>query len=80
MHSQAIPRPGNGRDQERLQRAVLALVLSEHPEQLTTKAVEERVGESVDLAIDALVGAGLLHAQDGLVSPTAAALLADRLA
>lgn len=80
MQTQAIPRPDQGRDQERLQRAVLALVLSEHPVQLTTKAVQEGVGEPVDLAVDALVGVGLINTGDGLVTPTAAALAFDRLA
>jgi hypothetical protein len=44
MHHKAIPRPQDGRDDERLQRAVLALVLSKHPAQLTAKTVEEGVG------------------------------------
>jgi hypothetical protein len=80
MHHKAIPRPEDGRGDERLQRAVLALVLSKHPAPLTVTEVEREVGPPGKDAVVALVAAGLLRRQGALVRATAAALTFDRLA
>jgi hypothetical protein len=80
MHHKAIPRSEDGRDDERLQRAVLALVLSKHPAPLTLTDVEREVRAPAEDIVVALVAAGLLSRQDGLVLATAAALAFDRLA
>ena len=80
MHHKAIPRPEDGRDDERLQRAVLALVLSKHPAPLTFGEVEREIAAPGEGAVVALVAAGLLCRQGALVRATAAALTFDRLA
>jgi hypothetical protein len=80
MHHKAIPRPEDGRDNERVQRAVLALVLSEHPTQLTLREVEREVDAPVEDAVVALVAAGLFSRQESLVLATPAAVSFDRLA
>ncbi len=64
---------------ERTQKALLALVLAEHPARLWVKDVKKEFGREADYAIDALVAVGLLHHVDNLITPTRAALHFDRL-
>lgn len=82
MLDQSNPRP-NEREDERIQNAVLGLVLSEHPAQLTiceiTREVAVDEGDGPERAIRDLVGIGLLRCQGTLVSPTRAALHFERL-
>jgi hypothetical protein len=60
------------------QRAVLALVLDEHPDQLTTADLEREVGTS-EQAIQDLAVVGLLRRQGDSILPTRAALHFERL-
>jgi hypothetical protein len=64
------------------QRAVLSLVLNEHPALLAASEVEREVGASdaVERAVLDLTGAGLLRREGATVLPTRAALHFDRLA
>lgn len=70
------------------ERAVLAFLLNEHPNQLTVAEVswalnrdpdEFERDDAVERAVRDLVAAGLLRCADGLVVPTRAALHFDRL-
>lgn len=70
------------------ERAVLAFVINEHPNQLTVAEVswalnsgpvEFEAEDAVERAVRELVGAGLLRCSDGFVSPTRAALYLSRL-
>lgn len=70
-------------EDERVERAVLAFVLAEHPDHLTIPELSRTLNEgpgdfaradAVERAIRELVGGGLLHCQGGLVMPTRAAL------
>lgn len=70
------------------ERAVLAFLIYEHPNQLTIPevswalnrgAVEFEVEDAVERAVRELVGAGLLCCSEGLVLPTRAALYFARL-
>lgn len=70
------------------ERAVLAFLLNEHPNQLTVSEVswalsrdpgEFETEDAVERAIRELVAAGLLHCAHGFVVPTRAALYLDRL-
>ena len=72
----------------RTEGALLALVLAEHPTQLTVFDLTRELcespedfaeGDAVERAVRDLVGAGLLHCQGGFVLPTRAALRFDRL-
>jgi len=72
-----------------LERAVLALVLSQHPAQLTIPELTRELSEdpehptqrdAVQRALHDLVGSGLLHRHGAFVLPTRAALRFDRLA
>lgn len=74
MQAQAIPP-----DEAVTQRAVLALILSEHPAQLTTGELSREVGTAVEQAVDDLAGFGLLRREGQSVLPTRAALHFDRL-
>jgi hypothetical protein len=60
------------------QRAVLALVLDEHPDQLTADDLEREVG-GAEQAIYDLAAVGLLRRQGESVLPTRAALHFERL-
>ena len=89
MHSKAIPQPDSGcnppstaGEDTQAQRAVLALVLDQHPATLTIcEIAREFSGErdETERAIRDLVGAGLLRCEGASVLPTRAALHADRL-
>jgi len=76
------------REDEKAQRAVLALVLFEHPDHRTipdlarelNAAEDFMAGDAVERAIRDLVGVGLLRCERGRVLPTEAALHFDRLA
>jgi hypothetical protein len=70
------------------ERAALAFLIDEHPNQLTVAEVswaldqdstEFEAKDAVERAIRELVGAGLLHCADGFVVPTRAALYFARL-
>jgi hypothetical protein len=75
---------GNRSDDARTQRAVLSLVLHEHPAQLTifelAREVSRDEGDAAERAIRDLVGVGLLRCEGASVLPTRAALHFDRLA
>jgi len=67
---------------DRAQRAVLSLVLHEHPALLASDEVEREIGtgDAVVRALTDLTGAGLLRQEGATVLPTRAALYFDRLA
>jgi len=74
---------GNRSDDARAQRAVLSLVLHEHPTQLTICELAREIegdGDAPERAIRDLVGVGLLRCEGASVLPTRAALHFDRLA
>jgi predicted transcriptional regulator len=89
MHHKAIPQPHSGcnppstaGEDTQTQRAVLALVLDQHPAALTICEIAremDREGDEVERAIRDLVGAGLLRCEGASVLPTRATLHADRL-
>ena len=71
-----------------IERALLALVLAEHPTQLTVaELARELTGDCTgfaerdasERAVRDLVGVGLLHRQGAFVLPTRAALCFERL-
>jgi hypothetical protein len=64
------------------QRAVLSLVLTEHPTLLAASEVEREIGpgDATERAMRDLTGAGLLRREGVTVLPTRAALAFDRLA
>lgn len=64
------------------QRAVLSLVLHEHPALLAVSEVEREIGadDATARAVRDLTGAGLLRREGATVLPTRAALHFDRLA
>jgi len=70
---------GQGID-PRTQRAVLGLVLYEHPNALSAEEIEREVGKDAEQATDDLVSAGLLRREGASVLPTRAALHFDGLA
>ncbi len=73
---------GNRTDDARAQRAILSLVLDEHPTLLAAREIEREVGtdDDVERAMRDLRGAGLLRREGATVLPTRAALHFDRLA
>jgi hypothetical protein len=89
MHCKAIPQPDSGcnppstaGEDTQAQRAILALVLDQHPDTLTIceiARVFSDEGDDAERAIRDLVGAGLLRCEGASVLPTRAALYADRL-
>ena len=96
MHDQRNPRGPSPRNSSlspdsqdaEAQRALLALVLAEHPAQLTTSEVaRELTGDSgdfaerdaVERAMRDLADVGLLHRHGAFVLPTRAARHFDRL-
>jgi hypothetical protein len=88
MHSKAIPQPDSGcnppstaGEDTHAQRAVLALVLDQHPATLTICEIAREFSsdDEAERAIRDLVGAGLLRCEGASVLPTRAALHADRL-
>jgi hypothetical protein len=66
----------------RTQRAVLSLILNEHPTLLASAEVEREIGagDGTERALRDLTGAGLLRQEGATVLPTRAALHFDRLA
>lgn len=75
MHQEASPRSDRG-----TQRAVLAIVLAAHPEQLTIPGIaRDFEAGDVERAVCDLVGVGLLECSGVSVSATDAALRHDRL-
>jgi hypothetical protein len=70
------------REDAAAQRAVLSLVLDEHPALLAAEEIGREVGagDAVDRALSDLTGAGLLRREGATVLPTRAALHFDRLA
>ena len=64
------------------QRAVLSLVLDQHPTLLAADEVEREVGagDATERAVLDLTGAGLIRKEGVTVLPTRAALHFDRLA
>jgi hypothetical protein len=76
------PMHGNRSDDARAQRAVLSLVLHEHPTLLAAGEVEREigVGDAAERALRDLTRAGLLRQEGATVLPTRAALHFDRLA
>jgi hypothetical protein len=90
MRDHSDPRdPPRREDEDRLvQRAVLAIVLAEHPVQLTIadlgRELSDQPGDfaqrdAIDRAVRDLVGIGLLHRHGEFVLPTRAAAHFDRL-
>lgn len=73
---------GNRTDDTATQRAVLSLVLYQHPALLASDEVEREVGagDATERAMRDLTGAGLLRQEGVIVLPTRAALHFDRLA
>lgn len=67
------------RSSPRVQRAVLGLVLYEHPDALCVDALALEVGEGAEQAVAGLVAVGLLRRQGEVVSATPAAIHFDRL-
>lgn len=69
-------------DDARAQRAVLSLVLDEHPTLLAASEIKREVGsgDETERAMRDLRGAGLLRGEGVTVLPTRAALHFDRLA
>ena len=64
------------------QRAVLSLVLHEHPTLLASDEIEREIGsgDAAERAMRDLTGVGLLRQEGASVLPTRAALHFDRLA
>jgi hypothetical protein len=73
---------GNRTGDAATQRAVLSLVLHEHPALLAAEEVEREIGagDSTERAMRDLTGVGLLRREGASVLPTRAALHFDRLA
>jgi hypothetical protein len=74
MRAKGIPRSN-----ERVQRALLALVLAEHPARVWFADLANEFGREGQLAIEALVSVGLLFHIDNVVIPSRAALHFERL-
>jgi hypothetical protein len=75
MQANRTPRP-SGREDKRMQRAVLALVLHEFPAQLTRDELKWKGldgGDPLERAINNLDLAGLLWCEGDVVLPTLAA-------
>jgi predicted dehydrogenase len=64
---------------ERAQKALLALVLAEHPALVRVEEAKKEFGREADRAIEVLADVGLLHHVDALVVPTRAAVHFERL-
>jgi hypothetical protein len=81
MQTQASRRFTTKHQDERVQSAVLGLVLYEHPIQLTSEDLRREVGDddATDRAIGELVAVGLLRRERESILPTRAALHFDCL-
>jgi hypothetical protein len=77
-----LPMHDHGNEDARAQRAVLSLVLFEHPALLAASEVEREIGpgDATERAMHDLTRAGLLRREGASVLPTRAALHFDRLA
>ena len=64
---------------ERAQKALLALVLAEHPALIRVEDAKRELGREADGAIERLIEAGLLHRVDSLLKLTKAAVHFERL-
>ncbi len=80
MQGKGIQRSATEGEDEQVQRAVLALVLNEHPAQLTGEEIAREVGKDAEQATDDLVSVGLLRREGASVLPTRAALHFEGLA
>jgi predicted RNase H-like nuclease len=85
--AQHVPADPSAQD-VKAERAVLAFLINEHPNQLTVAEVswalnhgpvEFEAEDAVERAVRELVGAGLVRCSDGFVLPTRAALYFARL-
>ncbi len=67
---------GEGNEERRLQREVLALVLVEHPVPTTVRDLQRELGRPIEVerAIDALAEHGLISTDGDQVVPTPAAV------
>lgn len=81
MQPQASQRSDTEREDELVQGAVLALLLREHPTQLTDDDLALEVGQddATRRATADLIAVGLLRRDGGSVLPTRAALRFDQL-
>jgi len=82
------PRETTAEQDAKTENAVLAVILEEHPAQLTITEVSlvlnagpnaPESGDAAERAVRELVGAGLLHCRGAFVLPTRAALYFNRL-
>lgn len=81
MQGQANQHSAPEHDDERLQRAVLGLVLYQHPAHLSSDEIAREVDPGdTDQAVRELVAVGLLRREGTSVLPTRAALHFDQLA
>jgi hypothetical protein len=65
---------------ERIQRALLALALNEHPARVSADELARGFGPDVDQAIRSLVAVGLLRRDGESICPTEAAIRFEELA
>ena len=81
--------PGGAGDDDRLQQAILAVLLEEHPAQrsveeivreLTDRPEDFAARDAIDNALRDLVAAGLLHRHGNFLFATRAAVRFDQLA
>lgn len=81
MQTQASRQAVTRSEDERVQSAVLGLVLCEHPVQLTSEDLRREVGDddATERAIGELVAVGLLRRERESVLPTRAALRFESL-
>jgi hypothetical protein len=79
----------SGHSEERIEQAVLSLLLEEHPAQLSVDEVVRELTDRpddfaardlIDVALRALVGSGLVHRNGSFVFATHAAVRFDQLA
>lgn len=68
-----------GRSLPQTRRAVLGLVLYEHPRELTARELREEIGDGARGAIVDLLAAGLVKREGDYVRPTRPALNFHRL-
>lgn len=68
-----------GRSLPKTRRAVLGLVLYEHPKELTARELREEIGDDVRGAIVDLLAAGLVRREGDYIRPTREALNYHRL-
>jgi hypothetical protein len=68
-----------GKSLPKTRRAVLALVLHEHPKELTSRELREEIGDEARGAIVDLLAAGLVRREGEYVRPTREALNYYRL-